>query len=212
MTITEKDILNLTKRKKIYTLLLKNPGLYLREISRKLNIPKTTTNYHLRYLERKNLIKSEIKGKYTRYYAGNDIGLIEKNILKHLRNDISRRILFLTFIYNEMYVEEIGMALDIPITTVIYHLKKLRKCELLSSYRYKRRITYFITNRNYVYDLFIKYENSLTDDPIYSSFLFYINNYRFDKRLPVKNTHNRYDTFDSICEKFFDIFPVPFMC
>ncbi len=212
MSITEKDILNLTNRKKIYNLLLNNPGLHLREISRKLNIPKTTTDYHLRYLEKKNLVKSEIKGKYTLYYVGNTIGRKEKNILKHLRYDISRRILFLTFIYDEIYVEEISMALDIPSTTVIYYLKKLTKCQLLDSYRYKRRITYFITDRDYIYNLFIKYENSFKEDYFYSSFLFYINNYRYDKRLPVKNTHSRFDSSDIIYEKIFDLFPIPFMC
>ena len=43
-------ILELEKRRKIYNYILTNPGLHFNEIVRGLQIPKTTLEYHLNYL------------------------------------------------------------------------------------------------------------------------------------------------------------------
>ena len=72
------DILELKKRREIYEFISNNSGLHMRDISRKMNIPFTTMQYHLNYLEKKELIISKNDGKYTRYFISFEIGEKEK--------------------------------------------------------------------------------------------------------------------------------------
>ena len=66
------------KRLLIYQYILKHPYLHLCELVRELNIPKATLTYHLRYLEKNDLIISNHEGRYVRYSITNSIGNAEK--------------------------------------------------------------------------------------------------------------------------------------
>lgn len=61
-------ILKSETRKQIYNFILKYRGLRLREVSRKLKIPMSTLNYHLRYLEKYGLIVINSEEIYERFY------------------------------------------------------------------------------------------------------------------------------------------------
>ena len=60
------NILELETRRKIYDFIQKFPGLHVREISRRLEIPFSTLQYHLRFLEKRELVKAKDDGKYIR--------------------------------------------------------------------------------------------------------------------------------------------------
>jgi predicted transcriptional regulator len=210
MSTSERDIIELEKRRQIYNFLMDNPGIHLRALSRKLNIPKTTLNYHLRNLELKDLINSEIKGKFTRYYAKNKIGSIDKKILFTLRNNISRRIIFLTFIYDEVYIDELSRGLLNPITTIAYHLRKLKKLDIVESNKNNGRTAYVLKHRDYIYSLFVRYENSLLDDPLFSMFIYIIDEANSGIEIPIINTHDRKKPFEDIWAVYTKFFPIPF--
>jgi len=61
----QKDLMSLKTRKIIYNYILKNPGAHFREISRENNIPLTTINYHLRYLQKYNLLDKKYENGYA---------------------------------------------------------------------------------------------------------------------------------------------------
>ena len=50
--ISKKNILKLEIRRKIYDFVDKNPGLHVREISRRMDIPINTLIYHIKYLKK----------------------------------------------------------------------------------------------------------------------------------------------------------------
>jgi len=50
--ISNKNILEHDIRQKIYRFILENSGLHLREISRRMAIPKSTLRHHLKYLNK----------------------------------------------------------------------------------------------------------------------------------------------------------------
>lgn len=120
-------ILNLEKRRIIHNIILKNPGIHLREIVRKSNILKSTLKYHIIYLEKQNLIIKKADRGCIRYFGSNTVGNYEKKILKFLRQPVTRKILFVMYTYiisSEMdIVREVGKHQ----TTISYHLKKLKK-------------------------------------------------------------------------------------
>ena len=83
------------KRKMIYDYVLKYPGLHNREISRKLNIPRTTLQYHLNFLMKKGFVNEKDDGIYSRYFPSEKILDIEKELFSIFRKRINRSILYI---------------------------------------------------------------------------------------------------------------------
>lgn len=95
--ISKDDLLKLETRREIYNFVLDHPGLHMREIARKLNIPTSTLVYHLRYLEKKGLIVSKNDHRYARYFVKEQISMKDKEIFDLLRQNIPRKIIILLF-------------------------------------------------------------------------------------------------------------------
>ena len=96
--VNKEYILNLKTRRRIYNYILKYPGLHLRELCRKLNMPKTTLDYHLSYLEKKGLIISKPEKYYTRYYVKEQVSTGDKELIKLFRQEIPRIIILLLLV------------------------------------------------------------------------------------------------------------------
>ncbi len=121
----KKDILSLKTRRELYAFLDKNPGLNFREISRRLNIPRSTVRYHLNYLKKHELIETKSEGQYKNYYTKDKVGTYDKSILQLLRQEIPC-LIFLHFLYQTFFSQkDICKELDIPPSTANYHIKKL---------------------------------------------------------------------------------------
>ena len=93
--ISENNILKLGTRKRIYNFILEYPGLHLREISRRTNIPFSGLKYHLDFLEKQGLVIKKANRRYLRYYVSKKVSEKDKEILNLLRQDIPCRIILL---------------------------------------------------------------------------------------------------------------------
>jgi predicted transcriptional regulator len=119
------------KRKIIFDYIKKYPGSHNREISRKLNIPKTTLLYHLNYLKKKGLINEKEDGGYSRYFKNGDLLEFDKELYTILRKRIYRDILYVLSYHRVLTQIEIVKYLkdDFNIkkhpTTIAFHLEKL---------------------------------------------------------------------------------------
>ena len=129
--ISRENILHLEARQKIYDFIKKNPGLHQREISRRMNIPKSTLLYHIRFLIKLNLI-DESNGCKNKYYCpSGKMGAKEKQILNLFRKKIPCRI-FLHMIFSLSFSQiELSRELDLPYTTVVRNIKKMKKIGLI---------------------------------------------------------------------------------
>jgi DNA-binding transcriptional ArsR family regulator len=226
-----KRILDLEKRREIYNIILKNPGLHLNEIKRRTNIPKSTFLYHIHYLEKQNLIEKNIEYRYARYYVTNKISSYDKKLLNIIRQKIPRRIIFLIYWYLARSEKDIVLALDKHQTTINYHLKKLidsniieiapykngaihRKTGIIERKRLSNEIFYILKEYNQVYNFFIKYKDSLKDDEIIDYFLT-MGKYRVNKNASFskikKLSNDKIDSYcDQVIEFIYDVFPHPY--
>ena len=68
-------------REKIIKKIFEFPGLHLSELSRILDIPKSTLYYHLNYLIKQSTVISNSQYKYKRYYIDNEVGIVDKKLL-----------------------------------------------------------------------------------------------------------------------------------
>ena len=120
-----KNLPKFETRRKIFNFIKKNPGLHLRNLSRKSNIPYSTLKYHLHNLEKNDLIISKGQNGYQRYYLKNKIGNKYKNIINVLRQGTTRKIILCLLDNTSCTRKELSKELKKSPQTISFHLKKL---------------------------------------------------------------------------------------
>ena len=162
----EELALKLETRRKIYTHILKAPGLHEREISRVLNIPLSTLDYHLFYLKKRGLITSQREKGYTRYYSAGKVSVQDKRVLSLLRQQVPRQIVLFLLLHplssHGIICDHVGVA---PSTTS-FHLKKLTELAVVERKSIGRETSYSILDSEYISDLIITYKKSFVDAAI----------------------------------------------
>jgi len=115
----------------IYTLIITNPGLHSRELSRQLQIPYSTLQYHLKCLDKQGIIQRERTGKFLYCYGLETLSIDEKKILFVLRNNTSKRIILYLLQYGRASQSELARHLKKHPTTIEFHLKKLLEYDIV---------------------------------------------------------------------------------
>ncbi len=129
--ISKNNILDLEVRRNIYQVISKNPGLHFREISRKMNIPKTTLDYHINFLLKSNILSVKDDGNYKRFFISGKVGSKDKVILGFLRQEVPFKIL-ISFLFPGFCSEmEISKDLKLAYSTVHFHITKLIENEII---------------------------------------------------------------------------------
>ncbi len=127
--------LDLERRRQAIELIQAFPGLHLSEIARRLGWSPMLAEYHLRVLERHDLISSIEEDHYRRYYAKVDreglrvdaLGAQDKRILALLRHPVRLHIVTYLANYGEGRNKEIAQSLNLSRPATSYQLGKLAK-------------------------------------------------------------------------------------
>ena len=142
INVFDKDkVLDNPTRKEIYDYIAKNPGTHLKEISKNLNISTSTVTWHLKVLEKSDLIRSRKVGNkvifYPAYLSLNDIPHII------LKNETSKKI-FNYLLKNPAHLRKIAKDLNLNVETVRYNLRKMETYNLVKSKEDGNRVVYYI--------------------------------------------------------------------
>lgn len=223
----ENKILELEKRRQIYNLIVKYPGLHIREISRKINIPFTTSRHHLNYLEKHDFIITKKDGRHYRFYAKYKIDRRDKKIIDILRKKTPREMVLLLLAFVECSQTEISQNLEKHPSTISFHLKKMQdmdiveKAEVNKGKIYKEKLpiikreivtneTIFMLKDPYrVYYLLMKYKDSFYGNTKFSFVLDYVNLF-LSEGIPDKilSSDSSIDSVEQFVYKI--LFPPPF--
>ncbi len=137
----DEDILAVKTRRDLYHFVRQNPGFHLREIARSLNLSITLADYHLRFLEKNELLSSAMDGEYKRYYPRSVPGDQEarpaltegqKQILAYLRQPVPFRILAILMEREGATHKEILEHVSVSASTLSHHLKKMQYAGVLA--------------------------------------------------------------------------------
>ena len=144
---TKLEILTNEKLVTILNFIKDNPGIHARDekIEKELKITRTPFLKHVMTLERFNLIRSKKIGKSLHYflvevpedYDQFKIVFLNSLILKILEEILKDEIIS---------VSKIGETLDIYPGTILYHLNKLKKLNLIRSTKNKAGKKIFLVN------------------------------------------------------------------
>jgi len=227
--MNKNEILNLENRRRIYNYILKNPGLHQRNLSKKLGIPFSTLYYHLRYLEKIDLIIEKKIGRYSRYYTKNTVGRCNKELLNIIRQNIPRNIiLFLCMAYITSQ-KELSSTLDRHHTTIKVHLKKLLDLDLIEVAPVENGIIdinrpngpiverkpvtnetlYRIKDRPLINKLMVSYKKSFMKDEAFNAACYLFADASKKGLVPKKLKPTEYYV-DKTIDLMYDIFPHPY--
>src|SRR2546428_7973073 len=122
--------LGLESRRRIHDLLTANPGVHLRKIGQVLGMSTGMLSYHLGYLERNGILKSEEDGHRKRYFIARAFVEAQRRILAVLRQDVPRKILVELLTYQGRTFAELQASVGVSKSTLSYHLQKLMHRDL----------------------------------------------------------------------------------
>ncbi|AEA46190.1 winged helix-turn-helix transcriptional regulator [Archaeoglobus veneficus] len=156
--------IDLETRRRIYELIRTSPGIHFREIERRLKIAVGNLQYHLHYLEKKNLVRSEQDGEYIRYFP-KDCRLDEadRKILSFLRRRTSRRILIHLLSNPGANNKDISRSVNLSPSTVSWHLNKLVEVGIVERKKEGRESYFKVKDPERVVRLIITYKESFLD-------------------------------------------------
>jgi len=221
------NILELEARRGIYNFIMKSPGMHVREISRRLEIPFTTLQYHLRFLEKRELVKAKEDGNYTRYYVSFKFGRKEKEVVDLLRKKTTRSIIFYFLSFIVCSQIEISKSLEKHPTTIEFHLRKLEKMGIIKPVKSEYGVIkldfipyeveripdgsekiYSLVDPYFIYDLLVIHKDSILEGEEFKGIFEYID-YYVQEGIPEKMISPR-DAIDVLANIFWNMFPPSF--
>ncbi len=157
--------LQLDIRKKIYGTIKKNPGLHFRELQRRVGIATGALQYHLDFLQKKHLLKTERETKFLRYYlVRQEFG--EMDLMAVLRQESMRRIV--VFLMQRRFANNSAISREISLSpsTTSWHLEKLVEANVLEKSRRGRKTYFKVVDKQRVADVLVNYRRSFLDEVV----------------------------------------------
>jgi len=141
MRVREKNILDNLRRKMIFELIKKKPGIHFMAIQEGLDLSIGVLSHHLNLLEKYQFVRSIQDGKYRRFY------LYEEKIEYKLRlNYLQQMILFIVKKDPGISQSQISREIGRNKMVVNYHIRILMDIGLVSLEKEGRETHCFITN------------------------------------------------------------------
>ncbi len=166
----KKELLKNEIRRKIFRFLEANPGLHLRELQRRLEVPLTTLDYHLEYMARRKVIYKEKDGRFNRFYT-KIFDDEDKELISVLRQRRPREIVLIILGKDGVKFQELKDILGLPSSTLSYYLKRLMDNEIITRDQIGSETEYRIKDDRAVKALIIykpSFIDKLVDQALYA--------------------------------------------
>jgi predicted transcriptional regulator len=158
----QQELLEHERRRVIYQYLRRNPGLHLRELHRRLEIPLSSLNYHLNYMVRYQILNKEEDGHVQRYFTVS-LSQRDKELISLLRQKRIREIVLLVLTHTKIKFQQLLDTMKLPPSTLSYYLSRLIDHHLLQRHHIGRETLYTLTSTDEIMKCLITYQSSFLD-------------------------------------------------
>ena len=134
----------------------------MRELQRRLDIPLSTLEYHLDYLERREILSEEDDRRYCRYFAGENTGK-EKVLLSALRQRRLREIILLVLSEGLLCFGELSEEVMIANSTLSHYLSLLCDRDILVREKIGTESCFRVRSEKLVVESLLCYKESFVD-------------------------------------------------
>jgi predicted transcriptional regulator len=166
----KEELLKNDIRRKIFRFLEVNPGLHLRELQRRLALPLTTTEYHLEYMARRNVIYKEKDGRFNRFYT-KLLDEEDKEVFSILRQRRLREIVLVILGKDGAKFRELQEILALPSSTLSYYIKRLMDNAIITKDQIGSETIYRVKDERAIKALIIykpSFIDKLVDQALYA--------------------------------------------
>lgn len=149
-------------RELILNTIEKNPGLHFRELQRRSGTATGQLEYHLYQLERDNRIVSKQDGKLKRFFSNEQGTSYERNLLFHMRNRDSAKLIS-TLLQKDRTLGELAGRSENRRKLLEEKIRILEHDEIIQTFEDENNITLRIENRKKVLEILRNYRESFLD-------------------------------------------------
>jgi predicted transcriptional regulator len=154
----------LDTRKRIFETIRSSPGIHLRELERSLGIAVGSLQYHLHYMQKKNLISSQKDEQFIRYFVKDkELNENGRRVISFLRKKACRHILITLMEYPGLNNKDISSSIGLSPSTVSWHLNKLVASGLINKTINGRESNFEVIDPDEIAELIIAYKGSFFD-------------------------------------------------
>lgn len=158
------QFLELEVRRRIYNCVAESPGLHFREIQRRTGLATGSIDYHLHFLHKNGLIRTERDRNYVRYYPlTRNWSDEEKEVLNLLRNKKMRHILIFLLEKKKSTPLKISDYTQISLSTLSWYLKQLQEKNVISQKKKGRFRFYKINEPEKILKYLVAHKDSFLD-------------------------------------------------
>ena len=163
---TPDTVLDLEARRRIVTFVQESPGLHMRELAARLEMPVSTLEYHCYQLVKHGqLITRETSG-FKAFYPAQGIDRRDKDILYLVRHDAPRKICSHVLLNPGATPKDLRDQLGFTGPTLSFHLNKLRKAEILREEPDGRTKRLYVIEPERVANVLVTYRRSFLDSAV----------------------------------------------
>jgi predicted transcriptional regulator len=153
----------LTPRDKVYSEIVKSPGLHFREIQRRTSLATGALQYHIDYLKKKNFIFDKKEGKFSRFYSNQETNQVDQEIMNLLRQDQVRKIVLILLQKKRISLTNLKKETNMSASTLNFHLSKLILSKIVEQKKINSKDYYLIKNKLPIIELLYSYRESFLD-------------------------------------------------
>ncbi len=158
----EEDPLALETRRRLYLLILQNPGTSARDAQRGAEMAWGETAYHLERLEQGGLIHRERGGRQDFYFASS-VPLGDRTLLRLARSPTVRRMLVTLLRDRISSFQGLRDRTGLSPSRISVHLHRLLELGIVDSARRDQQRIYSIRDEERIVRLLITYRESYAD-------------------------------------------------
>ena len=156
------EAMALTPRDKIYSTIVQNPGLHFREVQRRTMMATGAMQYHIDYLKKKNLIREEKEGKFSRFYSL-QTDIADTKLMNLLRQDSVRKIVLFLMNRRRATLPTISANVGLGLSTTSFHMQKLLQSEIVLQKTIIGKLYFFLKDKESILALLVEYKGSFLD-------------------------------------------------
>ena len=158
------DHIELDVRRRIYECIVESPGLHFREIQRRTALATGSLDYHLHFLHKNGIVRTERDKNYVRYYPlTKNWSDEEKDALNLLRNEKIRHILIFLLEKKKSTPLKISENTGISLSTLSWYLKQMQQKGVITQTKKGRFRIYRIKDSELILKYLVAHKSSFLD-------------------------------------------------
>ncbi|MHB8634253.1 MAG: winged helix-turn-helix transcriptional regulator [Thermoplasmatota archaeon] len=160
------NVLDLDARRRIVAFVQENPGMHLRAMAEKLDMPVSTLEYHCYQLTRHGRLATREDSGFKAFYPGEGMDRRDKDVLYVVRHEVPRRICTHLALHPGASPKDLKGVTGLSGPTLSFHLAKMRRSGLVREEPDGRSKKLFLEDPERVATLLVTYRRSFLDDAV----------------------------------------------